>query len=56
VVNPLQWSAAAGAEALDHSNNVVVGDFSQTSPVSRSRTAALFMFVSTMNRLFDGNV
>jgi len=28
----------------------VLGDLSHTSPVSRSRTAALFMFDSTMNR------
>jgi hypothetical protein len=35
---------------------LVLGDLSQTSPVSRSKTASLFMFESTMNRVLDGSV
>jgi hypothetical protein len=37
-------------------NVAVTGDFSQTSPVSRSSTAALAKFDNTMNRVAAGNV
>jgi hypothetical protein len=35
---------------------LVLGDLSQTNPVSRSRTAALLMFDSTINRVLAGSV
>src|SRR5436189_118665 len=42
---PLQWNCAPYQIRAG-----VLGDFSQTSPVSRSRTAALLQFNNTMNR------
>jgi hypothetical protein len=57
----LQW-AWAGSKGLParidvcQANSDVLGDFSHTSPVSRSSTASLLKFESTMNRVLEGSV